>query len=43
MNTCPNCKTTKYAEVRNYDAMWGDGDLYCSKCDVKIRNWDRDF
>lgn len=42
-NICPNCKTNKYAELRNYDLTWGDGDIYCKKCEIKIRNWDRDW
>lgn len=39
-NTCCVCGTHKHAVVKNYDMMWGDADLWCKKCDVKIRGMD---
>lgn len=38
---CPNCNASpKDQEVRNYDMMWHDGDVYCTKCDTYIRGYD---
>jgi hypothetical protein len=40
---CPHCGAPPAdQEVRNYDAIWGDGDVYCTKCDQRVRSWDRD-
>ncbi len=39
-NTCPQCLTRDKLERRNYNMMWGDADLYCGKCDIKIRSMD---
>jgi len=40
---CPKCGAEpKDQEVRNYDMMWGDGDVYCKKCGAYVRSWDRD-
>lgn len=38
---CPNCGSPPSDhEVRNYDPTWRDGDVYCTKCGVKVRNYD---
>ncbi len=39
-NTCPECLTRAWLERRNYVMMWGDPDLFCGKCNIKIRNMD---
>ncbi len=40
-NSCPHCGADKsHQEVRNYDMMWGDGDVYCTKCGKRVRSWD---
>lgn len=39
-NSCPNCGSTKYGERRNYDMMLGEAELWCGKCNIKIRNMD---
>lgn len=38
---CPTCKACpKYQEVRNFDRMWGEGDVFCIKCENKVRTFD---
>jgi len=27
-------------ELRNFDRMWGDGDVYCLKCGTRVRSYD---
>lgn len=42
---CPNeeCRSLpREQEMRNYDLMWGDADIYCLKCGSFVRYWDRD-
>lgn len=39
-NTCKTCLTHEYAVQKNYDMMWGEADLYCSRCDRLIRYMD---
>lgn len=40
---CPHCGANKsHQEVRNYDLIWGDGDVYCCSCGGYVRSWDRD-
>jgi len=36
---CPECGGTNF-EVRNYDWMWRDGDVYCKDCNVYVRGYD---
>jgi len=37
---CPKCgKGPGYWEVRNYDMMWHDGEIYC-ECGEYIRRYD---
>lgn len=36
---CPVCGGTHF-EVRNYDLMWHDGDVYCIDCNVWVRTYD---
>lgn len=36
---CPQCGGTDF-EVRNYDEMWRDGDVYCIPCNVRVRGYD---
>jgi hypothetical protein len=36
---CPKCGGTNF-EVRNYDMMWHDGDVWCVDCDVYVRGYD---
>lgn len=36
---CPKCGGTNF-EVRNYDRMWQDGDVYCIDCNVYVRGYD---
>lgn len=40
---CPNtaCGSKKLeVEVRNYSAIWHDGDVCCTTCGTKIRSYD---
>jgi hypothetical protein len=30
-------KTDEFTEVRNFDRMWGDGDLICRRCGGYVR------
>ena len=39
-NTCPSCLKSDRLERRNYDMMWGEADLFCGRCDVKVRDMD---
>lgn len=36
---CPQCGGTNF-EVRNYDMMWQDGDVYCIPCNFYVRGYD---
>lgn len=38
-NRCKKCGS-KDLEVRNYNMMWHDGDLYCKMCDTFVRTYD---
>lgn len=41
---CPNCGAeSKFHEVRDYSAMWHDGDVYCLKCGSYVRRYDADI
>jgi len=38
---CPNCDSPPQEHtVENYDMMWHDGDVVCTKCGTKVRNYD---
>ena len=38
---CPKCGAPpSEQELRNYDRMWGEGDLYCKKCGTYVRGFD---
>lgn len=38
---CPKCDSPPIKhELRNYDPMWHDGDVYCTKCGTRVRTWD---
>jgi len=38
---CPKCGASPEEHtVQNYDILWGDGDVVCTKCDTKVRNYD---
>lgn len=38
---CPNCGAPpSEQEVRNYDPMWRDGDVHCTRCDTRVRGYD---
>lgn len=39
-NVCPRCGTDEHAEGRNRNAYFGDGDVWCTRCGQKIRDWD---
>lgn len=39
--TCPKCGSTPDKhEVRNYNPIWRDGDVYCMVCNTKVRDYD---
>lgn len=38
--TCPQCGKTDALEVLNYDLMWHDGEVWCTRCEVKVREYD---
>lgn len=37
---CPNCGTADHLVVKNYNMMWHDGEVWCKKCDVYVREYD---
>jgi len=38
---CPKCGSTAIDhELRNFDRMWGDGEVFCIICNTKVRNVD---
>jgi len=38
---CPNCGAPPSEHtIENYDLMWHDGDVVCTKCNTKVRNYD---
>lgn len=38
---CPECGSSgKNHYMTNYDAMWHEGDIYCSLCDTFVRYYD---
>jgi hypothetical protein len=38
---CPKCNSTSDRhEVRNYNAMWHDGDIHCMDCNAFVRRYD---
>lgn len=39
-NVCPTCGPDTKAQMKNYDGMWGDADLWCLNCDKLIRVMD---
>lgn len=39
-NVCPKCRSDRYAELRDHSAIWGDGEMWCRRCEIKIRDWD---
>lgn len=40
---CPKCGSCpQYHEIRNYDIVWGDGDIHCTECGTRVRSFDRD-
>lgn len=39
---CPKCGSPPNEhEVRNYDLIWGDGDIHCCICGTYVRGYDR--
>jgi len=38
---CPKCNSdpSKH-KVRNFNRMWGDGDVYCTICESYVRGFD---
>jgi hypothetical protein len=39
-DSCATCGLDTKAEVRNYNRMFGDADLWCTNCDSRIRVMD---
>ncbi len=39
---CPKCGSPpgRDHEVANYDPMWHDGDVMCTKCQTRVRGYD---
>lgn len=38
---CPKCNSAPDRhELRNYNMMWHDGDIYCMDCGTYVRMWD---
>lgn len=37
---CPKCQKTDSFEVRNYDMKWHDGEVWCTRCEVYVREYD---
>src|SRR5260370_26781538 len=38
--SCPKCGTTDHLYVKNHDMMWHDGEVWCRKCNVYVREYD---
>lgn len=36
---CPKCGGTNF-EVRNYNRLWQDGEVWCKSCNVYVREYD---
>ena len=36
---CPKCDGINF-EVRDYDMMWHDGEVWCIDCNVYVRSYD---
>lgn len=38
---CPKCNAEpKFQEIRNFDQVWRDGDVHCTKCGTYVRGYD---
>ena len=37
---CPKCKSTDHLQVRDYSAMWHDGEVWCEYCNIYVREYD---
>lgn len=38
---CPKCNAApEFQEVRNFDEIWRDGDVHCTKCQTYVRGYD---
>lgn len=38
---CPHCGAgPEFHEVKNYDALFHDGDVVCTRCREKVRDYD---
>lgn len=37
---CPKCDSTEHLEVRNYDMRDQTGEVWCSKCEEYVREYD---
>jgi hypothetical protein len=38
---CPKCDSSpREHEIRNFDRIWRDGDVYCLKCGTFVRYYD---
>jgi hypothetical protein len=37
---CPKCGQTDALEVRNYDEMFRDGEVWCARCNEYVRGYD---
>jgi hypothetical protein len=37
---CPKCNQTDQLEVRKYNMMWHDGEVWCKRCEVYVRSYD---
>lgn len=40
-NGCPSCGYDGPHERRNYDILWGEGDIHCGRCGTYVRMFDR--
>lgn len=39
-NRCTKCGKSDQLERRNYDMMWGEAELWCTGCEMKVRDMD---
>lgn len=39
-NTCPECNSIEHSELRHYDPIWQDGEVWCKQCNVFVRHYD---
>jgi len=37
---CPKCNSAEHLTIRDYDPIWHDGEVWCSRCNEFVRTYD---